>query len=131
KSGDNLGTIAAKFDVSVTALKQANNLTSDNLRIGQELALFTPMAANDSEPEPAKAKKAKAKTEAKDANKPSTKTKASAKPAAKVATYKVKSGDTLDKIARKYKVKLADLMKWNQLNGKSIIKPGQELNITE
>ncbi|MGL5048791.1 MAG: LysM peptidoglycan-binding domain-containing protein [Shewanella sp.] len=131
KSGDNLGTIAAKFDVSVKVLKQANNLTSDNLRIGQELTLFTPVAANDSEPEPAKAKKAKAKTEAKDANKPSTKTKTSAKPATKVATYKVKSGDTLDKIARKNKVKLADLMKWNQLNGKSIIKPGQELNITQ
>lgn len=136
KSGDSLGTIAAKFDTSVKALKQANNLTSDRLKIGQELTLLTPMAANDNEPEPAKTK---AKADKKASSKPSTKansTKATDsisadKPATKAATYKVKSGDSLDKIARKNKVKLADLMKWNQLNAKSIIKPGQELKISE
>lgn len=46
-------------------------------------------------------------------------------------SYIVKSGDSLDKIARKNKVKLADLMKWNQLNAKSIIKPGQKLKLSE
>ncbi|RBP79783.1 LysM repeat protein [Shewanella putrefaciens] len=133
KSGDSLGTIAAKFDMSVKALKQANNLTSDRLKIGQELTLLTPMAGNDNEPEPTKTK---AKTDKKVSNKSSTKAKATTststdKPAVKATTYKVKSGDSLDKIARKNKVKLADLMKWNQLNGKSIIKPGQELKISE
>lgn len=138
KSGDSLGTIAAKFDMSVKALKQANNLTSDRLKVGQELTLLTPMAANDNVPEPAKAN---TKADSKVSSKSSTKANASGtkaassksadKPAAKAKTYKVKSGDSLDKIARKNKVKLADLMKWNQLNGKSIIKPGQELKISE
>ncbi|MBU1391408.1 MAG: LysM peptidoglycan-binding domain-containing protein [Gammaproteobacteria bacterium] len=127
KSGDSLGAIAAKFDMSVSALKQANNLTSDRIKVGQELMLLTPMTEND-----------KAQTDT--SKKPSAKVKASdtpsaaattAEPAAKAMTYKVKSGDSLDKIARKNKVKLADLMKWNQLNGKSIIKPGQELKISE
>jgi len=133
KSGDSLGSIAARFDLSVKELKQANNLTSDRLKVGQELTLLTPMAANDNEPEPAKAKAKTDKSSTK-ANASSTKaatSKSTEKPAAKAKTYKVKSGDSLDKIARKNKVKLADLMKWNQLNAKSIIKPGQELKLSE
>ncbi|GIU03450.1 LysM peptidoglycan-binding domain-containing protein [Shewanella morhuae] len=138
KSGDSLGSIAAKFDMSVKTLKQANNLTSDRLKIGQELTLLTPMVVDDNEPEPAKASssKANAKADTKVSSKSSAKvktatSKSAEKPAAKATTYKVKSGDSLDKIARKNKVKLADLMKWNQLNAKSIIKPGQELKIIE
>ncbi|MGL5360139.1 MAG: LysM peptidoglycan-binding domain-containing protein, partial [Shewanella sp.] len=46
-------------------------------------------------------------------------------------TYKVKSGDSLDKIAKKNNIKLADLMKWNQLTSKSIIKPGQKLKLSQ
>ncbi|MFB2774287.1 LysM peptidoglycan-binding domain-containing protein [Shewanella xiamenensis] len=133
KSGDSLGTIAAKFDISVKELKQVNNLSSDRIKIGQELTLLTPMAANDNEPEPAKAKAKTDKSSTK-ANASSTKaatSKSTDKPVAKAKTYKVKSGDSLDKIARKNKVKLADLMKWNQLNAKSIIKPGQELKLSE
>ena len=136
KSGDSLGSIAAKFDMSVKALKQANNLTSDRLKIGQELTLLTPMATNDNQPEAVKVSSNKAKVDTKVSSKSLAKAKAATsksadKPAAKATTYKVKSGDSLDKIARKNKVKLADLMKWNQLNAKSIIKPGQELKVTE
>ncbi|PIW61496.1 LysM peptidoglycan-binding domain-containing protein [Shewanella sp. CG12_big_fil_rev_8_21_14_0_65_47_15] len=127
KSGDSLGAIAAKFDISVSALKQANNLTSDRIKVGQELMLLTPMAEND-KAQTDTSKKSSTKVKASDT--PST-AATTAEPAAKAKTYKVKSGDSLDKIARKNKVKLADLMKWNQLNGKSIIKPGQELKISE
>lgn len=129
KSGDSLGTIAAKFDISVKELKQVNNLSSDRIKIGQELTLLTPMNSEDNASTETP-KQSKAQTTSQ-----SAKTKASSKtadkPAAKASTYKVKSGDSLDKIARKNKVKLADLMKWNQLNAKSIIKPGQELKLSE
>lgn len=126
KSGDSLGAIAAKFDISVSELKQANNLTSDRIKVGQELTLLTPLAANDKE---TKVAPATPKTSSKSSAKV-TETKAKTTET-KAATYKVKSGDSLDKIARKHKVKLADLMKWNQLNAKSIIKPGQELKLSE
>lgn len=43
--------------------------------------------------------------------------------------HKVKSGETLSKIASKHKVQLADLRKWNKLSSKSIIRPGQKLAI--
>ena len=38
-SGDTLTKIAAKFTVTVTAIKQANNLTSDTIKLGQVLLI--------------------------------------------------------------------------------------------
>lgn len=39
KRGDNLSKIAAKFGVTVNAIKQANGLTSDKIRAGQKLKI--------------------------------------------------------------------------------------------
>jgi LysM repeat protein len=41
KSGDTLGAIAKQFQVSVDDLKQANNLDSDLLQLGQKLVIPT------------------------------------------------------------------------------------------
>ena len=43
-------------------------------------------------------------------------------------TYTVKSGDTLNKIAKKYHVKVSDLKKWNKLKG-DMIREKQKLKI--
>jgi membrane-bound lytic murein transglycosylase D len=42
-------------------------------------------------------------------------------------TYVVRSGDTLSRIAGKFRVRLKDLLGWNELNSRSVIKPGQRL----
>ena len=39
KAGDTLWAIAKKFDIPVNELKEANNLTSNNLKIGQKLKI--------------------------------------------------------------------------------------------
>ncbi|MBE0483595.1 MAG: N-acetylmuramoyl-L-alanine amidase [Bacterioplanes sp.] len=39
RRGDNLSTIAQRYGVSVGQIKQANNLTSDRLHVGQELKI--------------------------------------------------------------------------------------------
>lgn len=39
KGGDSLGKIAKKHGVSVKALRAANNLTSDNIRVGQKIKI--------------------------------------------------------------------------------------------
>lgn len=41
-AGDTLSTIAKAFGVSVTALKQANNLTDDMIRVDQKLTIPAP-----------------------------------------------------------------------------------------
>lgn len=43
--------------------------------------------------------------------------------------HKVRSGETLGGIALKYKVKLADLKRWNNIGSKNLIKIGQRLVI--
>ncbi|MEL0628077.1 lytic transglycosylase [Psychromonas aquatilis] len=52
-----------------------------------------------------------------------------AKKSQKRVTYHVLSGDSLGVIAQKFQVKTADLMRWNNLNEKQYIQPGQKLNI--
>lgn len=46
QSGDSLWKIARRQSVTVASLKQANNLTSDSLKIGQRLHIPAPAAAN-------------------------------------------------------------------------------------
>lgn len=45
------------------------------------------------------------------------------------AQHTVQSGDSLWSIARKYKVKLNDLIRWNGLNHSAVIQPGQSIKI--
>lgn len=42
-------------------------------------------------------------------------------------TYVVRRGDTLSRIAGQFRVRLHDLLHWNSLSTRSIIKPGQRL----
>ena len=44
-------------------------------------------------------------------------------------SYTVQSGDSLWSIARKHKVKLNDLMRWNGLDQRAVLQPGQSLKI--
>lgn len=43
--------------------------------------------------------------------------------------HKVRRGETLGGIAMKYRVKLSDLMRWNRLNSRSVLRIGQRLEI--
>ncbi len=43
--------------------------------------------------------------------------------------YKVRSGDNLSAIAQRYKVKVSDVVKWNQIKGQKYLKPGQKLKL--
>ena len=43
--------------------------------------------------------------------------------------YNVRSGDTVSGIASKFKVKSADVVKWNTLQNKKYLQPGQKLKL--
>lgn len=43
--------------------------------------------------------------------------------------YQVKKGDTLSHIARKFNVSVNNLLSWNKLSKKKVLKPGQKLTI--
>lgn len=52
-----------------------------------------------------------------------------ANPEPKIVYHKVRRGDTLSGIATKYGVRLKDLLAWNSLSVRSVIRPGQRIAV--
>jgi membrane-bound lytic murein transglycosylase D len=100
--GDNLFNIAKKFNVSLEDLKKWNNLDGLNVQQGSKLAL-----ANTEESAP---------------EEPKTETK--------IVEYKVKKGDNLGSIARKYNVSIDDIKEWNGLEDNNV-KLGTSLTVSK
>ena len=122
KSGDSLWKIANKNGTTVAALKKANNLTSDTLKVGQKLHL--PVAATT-------ASGAAAAIGA------SPVVNAGTADFRDPGTYKengqtlhvVDAGESPALIAKKYGVKVQDLMKANNITDPKQIHYGQKLVI--
>jgi peptidoglycan endopeptidase LytE len=102
RKSESLHSIARKYHVSVEELKSVNNLTGTHVDKGSRVII-------PSHPE-ARAKKQKV--------------------AEKQKSYKVSKGDTLPKVAKKTGVKIADIRRFNGINGNKI-KPGQVLALTD
>lgn len=115
RKGDNLGTIADKYDVSILDLKKWNNLKTNSLALGKTLKI----KSNDSivkSPKELKAplidKKAAEEAIAVADNKEKT--------AAPSQEYTVASGDNLGSIAKKFGTTIADLKELNNLTSNNI-----------
>ncbi|CCO23029.1 LysM peptidoglycan-binding domain-containing protein [Maridesulfovibrio hydrothermalis] len=106
RKGDTLWDIASRYKVSVRTLKRANGMYSSRLKIGQKLYI-PDNSARRSAKSIAKAENIKQQT----------------------VNYRVRRGDNLSKIARRFGVRVSSLMKWNRLNSKSIIRPGDKIKV--
>ncbi|MCY7962188.1 LysM peptidoglycan-binding domain-containing protein [Bacillus inaquosorum] len=102
KSGDSLWKISNKYGMTVSELKKLNGLKSDLLRIGQVLKLKGSTSSSSSS---------------------SSKVSSSS-----TSTYKVKSGDSLSKIASKYGTTVSKLKSLNGLKS-DLIYAGQVLKV--
>jgi membrane-bound lytic murein transglycosylase D len=104
KSGDVLGSIASRHGVSVTQLKEWNNLSSNLIKVGQTLYIHsgkTP-TANSALADSSKSSEQK--------------------------TYTVRPGDSLWIISQKHSLSVEQIKRLNNLNSNNI-KPGQKLII--
>ncbi|MFD0964632.1 lytic transglycosylase domain-containing protein [Pseudofulvibacter geojedonensis] len=113
RKGDFLGKIARRYGVGVSKIKRWNGLKSNNLRIGQRLIIYPN--------HPIKVPKKKKST-----NTSSSSSKTSYKTA---GSYKVRSGDTLYGIAKKYPGVSADNIKQHNKLRSNSLKPGMILKI--
>lgn len=111
-AGDTLFSIARRFNVTVADLRQANQLTSDNLRIGQVLRI-----PGGSTPPPAPAPPA-----------PPSPPASSSGGSTTLITYTVARGDTLSIIARRFSVTVDAIKRQNNLKSASL-RVGQTLRI--
>lgn len=101
RSGDTLWSIAKLHGISMEKLADTNGLSrNDTLSVGQVLKI------------------------------PGVATLAASNPATvanSATTYVVKAGDTLSRIATKFRVSITDLLGWNGLKSDNVLKPGQRL----
>lgn len=102
--GDNLGRIAKNFNTEVGLLQEVNNIKGSRIRAGDNLMIphGTEWASS----------LAMASS--------STKTRTG---------YRVRQGDSLYRIAGKFKVSIDQLIAWNSLNPRAYLQPGQKLTL--
>jgi membrane-bound lytic murein transglycosylase D len=100
RGGDTLWTIARQNAVRVDDIKRWNRLGTGSLRIGQVLTLH---------------------------GAPTGSAGKAAQPKQSVTYYKVREGDSLYRIARRFNVDLAHLQRWNPRS--VTLKPGQTLTL--
>ena len=109
RKGDSFWKIARRFNMSHKKLASLNGLSSgDTLSIGQKLLISKNKPAKKSQ---------------------NTPTRDPVELKTSEISYKVKSGDSLYTISRHFKVTINDLKRWNHVNLKKYLKPGQELKV--
>lgn len=155
QEGDILGSIASSFGVTISELKEWNNLESDKIMAGQKLKIYSDKKVSN----------IKEKTEFHTVEEGENlsviadmygvsvsnlrewndieddiiytgqkiyvvkRTNSEKNTSKKLKTHTVKEGENLSIIADKYGISVADLMEWNDLSD-DVITPGQVLNLS-
>lgn len=104
QKGDNLSSIARKFNISVAELKELNNLEDANVQLDSKLKVLKTQEALASKPV----------VDRKD-----------------FVNYTVEKGDNLGIIAKKYKVSVASLQEWNGLKDNNVLVGKKLLILSE
>lgn len=163
RPGDSLGAIAKRFGTDVESLRTVNKLSSNLIRVKQQLLVpqskltakpGSSIAANSS-PGSYRVQSGDSFWKIATAHHMSTKAllslnnmtekdrltpgqtlkvssagSASTQPASKQKLdYTVKRGDTLGEIAKRHKVAVSDIVSWNDLGTKQLIRTGQSLTL--
>lgn len=113
RRGENLSSIANKYDVSVSQIKKWNKLRSSKAPLGRNLKIYQPLP-NSSENDAAAV--AETTVEVKNTNSKLADTASNGEQ----TEYVVQSGDNLSSIARKFNVTVADIKLWNNLPDNNI-----------
>ena len=112
KKGETLTAISKRYQISMTDLLKSNKLRASQLKAGQRLQI--PVAADR-----VLIAKATKQPDTLIAN----------KQAQINQTYRIQKGDTLDKIARKHGVSVAQIKKWNAIKDNRSLLVGQSLSL--
>lgn len=100
--GDSLSRIARQYGVTVNAIRESNGLKDSRIRAGKDLLI--PLSESVTLASTASNQQARQRLR-----------------------YRVRKGDSLYKIARRFQVSIADLKKWNRVG--RYIRPGENLTV--
>ncbi len=125
RSGDALSKIAARYHVSVAQIKRWNNLSSNNIRIGQNLVIYR----GGGGPAPSGSSSSGSSSASSSSGSSSGSASSQSGSGADYTIYTVKEGDSLYLIAKKYPgVSAQNIMDYNHISS-SKIRPGMKLKI--
>ena len=112
RKGDTFWDLSRKHNVSTRALAKWNGMAPrDPLVPGQKLVIWSRTTTTSSHLEPA------------------VLTLPTQRSITKRIGYKVRRGDSLDKISRKFRVSISQLRRWNNLPKGKYLQPGQRLTL--
>jgi membrane-bound lytic murein transglycosylase D len=120
RRGDTLASIARKFGTTASTLRDINHLKTSKVRVGSKLLVptgnRTEVANDDSSAQAAISSAALVLEEPLGAP-------------TKPFRYRVKRGDTLWSIAKRFNTSVGNIRQWNGLGSKSTIRAGQRLTL--
>lgn len=133
RRGETLKSIADKYGTNTSRIKKENDLTSNTINRGQKLQItvYKKVLADDNN----SSKKSESSTKRVESPKKGKDTKADkrrerTKKETKAKSHTVKSGESLDRIARKYGVSVNELKKANNIKkNDNTIHPGDKIKI--
>ncbi len=135
ESGDTLYSLSRRYGVSVSALMDANGLTSPMIRIGQKLRIPAPARSVVARRGVRARMPSRASTMASENRETRARGRAAGTPAADEAAevpgdgYRVRPGDSLYKIARRHGVTVAALKRENGIDDPTKLRVGQVITI--
>lgn len=110
KSGDTLWDLSMKYKVGMRSLAKWNGMApKDPLKPGQKLVIWSKLPEQ--------------KLISSSAELPSSRTMI------RKINYRVRSGDSLARIANKFNVQINEIVTWNKINPKTYLQPGQRLTL--
>jgi len=112
RRGETLGGIAMRYRTTVSVLRELNSLRGTLIRAGADLVVPAPGAG----PAP-------------DATARLARADSSGGPEDGTAVHRVRRGDTLWDIARRYRVSTDALAAWNGIGRDDLLHPGQQLKV--
>jgi len=124
-SGDNLSRLANRFETTVQDLMAVNNLSSDRIRVGQELVIPGRLA---SEGPVAGTRPSTSRTTTTTTTETRTPSRPPLEPGQTI-THKIERGEVLETIARRYGTTAAQIRQDNNITDDRRLQIGQELRI--
>ena len=127
RRGETLSSLSKRYGVSQASIRGGNGINKRGLlRVGQVLKVEP---RQESRPGPVSVALGESKPGLTRAEKLAADREAAPKPKAKFRTHKVRSGQTLSSIARRYQVTINDLRDANGLGASSHIRAGQRIRV--
>lgn len=130
RKGDTLLSVAQRHGVTPAQLKAQNHLKSNQLTLGQKLAIVKEVQIKKAA---VVAKAAPAKNLHTAAKQPAKAVKSVQAPAKQRVSsqthYTVRQGDTLYSIAKRFNVATNDIQRWNNLSAKRPLNPGLKVTL--